>query len=132
MNIFLQDPNEIRAPPEEVRLKKVQITPYMDGSRIKLQLELTPFMKRPNISVTITSAAGAQVAHSDILETMLPKLELTMHLRQVKSAGEFTAEISVYYQKLPQPSVSPADVPLPDAMMVDSFKTTFSFQQLET
>jgi hypothetical protein len=131
MNIFLQDPDEIRVPPDEVRLKKVEITPYMDGSRIKLQLELTPFMKRPNISVTITTPSGEQVAHSDILETMLSKLELTMHIRQAKTTGEFTTEISVYYQKLPQPNDSPAEVPLPDAMIVDSFKTSFSFQQLE-
>jgi hypothetical protein len=132
MNIFLQDPNIIRVPPEEVRLKKVKITPQMDGSRIKLQLELTPFLKRPNISVTITTPSGEQMAHSDILETMLSELELTMHLRQAKPAGEFTAEISVYYQKLPLPSDSPVEVPLPDPMIVDSLTKTFSFQQLET
>lgn len=132
MNIFLQDPNEVRVPPEEVRLKKIQITPQMDGSRIKLNLELTPFMKRPNISVTITAPSGEQVAHSDILETMLSALEFTMHLRQAKPTGKFTAEISVYYQKLPQPSDSPAEIPLPDPMIVDFSRTTFTFQQLKT
>jgi hypothetical protein len=132
MNIFLHDPNEIRVPPEDVRLTKVQITPHADGKRIKIYIELTPFMNRPNIAITITAPSGEQVAHSDILETMLSKLELTMHLRQTKSRDEYNAEISVYYQKLPQPSVSPEEVPLPEPMTVDHFETTFNFQQMDT
>ena len=132
MNFFLQDPNEIRVPPEEVRLQKVQITPQTDGSRVKFHLELTPFQKRPNISVTITTPSGKQVAQSDILETMLSKLEFTMHLRQAKPSGEYTAKILVYYQKLPQPSEESAEVPLPDPLIVDTYMVTFTFQQSET
>jgi hypothetical protein len=132
MNIFLRDPNEIRLPPEEVRLIKVQITPQPAGSRIKIYLELTPFMMRPNISVSITAPSGEEVAHSSILETMLPKLEFTMHLRQAEPASEYTVEASVYYQQLPILDEPSAEVPLPDPMMVDHYKSTFVYPQLET
>ena len=119
MNIFLQDPDEIRLPPEDVRLVAVQVTPQPNSRRVKIFLELTPFMKRPNVEVTITDADGKAAAHSSILETMLRKLEFTMHLREPIPGGEYTIESTVYYQKLPEPSDTPVDIALPEPMIVD-------------
>lgn len=132
MNIFLNDPNEIRYPPEEVRLNTVQITPQVFAKRVKIYLELTPFLKRPNIMVTITTAMGKKVGHTSILETMLPKLEFTMHLRQIEPDSIYTVETSVYYQKIPQPNGTSTEVSLPEPMVVDQHKATFTFPQLET
>ena len=126
MNFFLHDPNEIRLPPEEVRLTNVQVSPHPDGKQVKVHLELTPFMKRPNIEVTIRTGAGNEVGHTSILETMLSKLEFTMHLRQVQPGAVLSMETSVYYQKLPEPSDTPTEVPLPEPMVVDRNITTFS------
>ncbi len=119
MNMFLNDPNEIRLPPEEVRLTSVQVTPQPGGTLVKVHLELTPFMKRPNIEVTITSSEGKEVGHTSILETMLHILEFTVHLRQVKPGEELSLETRVYYQSLPPPSDSPVELPLPDPLIVD-------------
>jgi hypothetical protein len=132
MDIFLRDPNEIRLPPEEVRLSKVKITPHATGGRVKIYLELTPFMKRPNVSVTITSASGRKVAHTSILEISLPKLEFTMHLREPDPGSEYTVDTSVYYQRLPEPSDIPMDIPLPDPLIVDHNKTKFRLPYLDT
>src|SRR4030042_6775942 len=62
MDIFFQDPNEVRLPPEEVRLSEMHVTPLADGNRVKVYLELTPFIKRPNIEVIITSVSGKEAA----------------------------------------------------------------------
>jgi hypothetical protein len=132
MNIFFQDPNEIRLPPEEVRLREVQITPQPNGDRVKIHLELTPFIKRPNVNVTITDASGKEVAHTSILETMLPKLEITMHLRKPEQGSEYSVETTVYYQQTLEPTKTPVDIQLPDPMMVDCHKATFILPQLET
>ena len=132
MSIFLQDPDEIRLPPEEVRLCDLQVTPQSNGRQVKLYLELTPFMKRPNVEVTITSTSGRIVAHSSILEIMLRKLEFTMHLRQPEPGSEYTIESVVYYQTLPEPSDTPMDVPLPQPMVVDCHTTTFFLPCLST
>jgi len=129
MNIFLQDPNEIRLPPDQVRLTKVQATPLPDDRRVKVHLELTPFMKRPNIEVTILSSAGKEVGHTSILEIMQHELELIIHLRQVEPGEQLTMQITVYYQKLPEPSEAPLEVPLPEPMIVDTNKTIFSLPQ---
>ena len=85
MDIFFQDPNDVRLRPEEVRLREVQVMPLLDGNRVKVFVELTPFIKRPNLEITITTASGKEVAHASILETMLRKVELIMHLRGIRA-----------------------------------------------
>ncbi len=129
MNIFLQDPNERRLPPEEVRLTNVQVTPQPNGRQVRVLLELTPFKKRPNIEVSITTGVGREVSHTSILETMLHKLEITMHLRQVEPGDSLTIKTTVYYQKLPEPSGSEEEVSLPDPRVVDQQSTIFSLPQ---
>ncbi len=129
MNIFLQDPNEIRLPPEEVRLTKLEVMPKPDGKQVRVLLELTPFMMRPNLELSITNETGREVGHTSILETMLHKLEITMHLRQVEPGDSLTIKTTVYYQKLPEPSGSEEEVSLPDPLVVDQQSTIFSLPQ---
>jgi hypothetical protein len=129
MDIFFQDPNEVRLPPEQVRLLESCITPLGGGNRIKIFLELTPFMKRPNIEITIINSSGKILAHSSILETMLRKLEFIMHLRGSEPGSEYKLEAIVYYQKLPEPSDVQMDLPLPDPMIVDHHSKMFMIPQ---
>ncbi len=125
MDIFFQDPNVVRLPPEEVRLVDVRVTPQTEGGRVKIYLELTPFLKRPDISLTITSPAGKEAARATILETMLTKLEVTLHLRETEKGGEYILETILYYQKLPQPGEVEVEIQLPDPLIVDQRKMTF-------
>ncbi len=125
MDMFLIDPNEIRLPPEEVRLLNLEVTPLPGSPRVKISLELTPFKVRPNVEVLITAASGKKAAHSSILETMLHKLEFTMHLRVVEPGSEYSVESTVYYQKIPKPSETSVEVALPEPMVVDRNKTSF-------
>ncbi len=127
MDIFFNDPNVVRLPPEEVRLREVQITAQPERGRVKIHLELTPFLKRPDISLTITDSKGKEAARATILETMLAKLELTIHLRDPVHGSEYTMETVVYYQKLPQPSDEQVEIQLPDPLVVDQRKTIFIF-----
>jgi hypothetical protein len=132
MDIFFQDQDEVRLPPEQVRLIQINITPLHGSDRVKIYFEITPFIMRPNIEITISNAAGKVIAHSSILETMLRKLEITMHLRDSEPGHEYTIESTVYYQKLPEPSNVPVDVPLPDPMIVDRHITMFILPSSKT
>jgi hypothetical protein len=126
MELFFNDPNVVKLPPEEVRLREVRIIPLAGGGRVKIHLELTPFQKRPDISVTITSASGKEAARTTILETMLTRLELTMHLHEPDAGNEYAVETVVFYQKLPLPSETGDDIELPEPLIVDRVKTTFT------
>lgn len=127
MSIFFVDPDEARLPPGEVRLKSVKVTPIISVGRVRIELELTPFQQRPNVDLTITDLTGTEAAKTTILEAMLSKLELTMHIRQPEPGQEYQLDTRVYYQKLPQPSLEPVDIALPDPMVVDQKVTTFTF-----
>jgi hypothetical protein len=129
MDFFLQDPDEVRLPPEDVRLLDMVATPQPGSPRVKINLELTPFKKRPNLEVTITAPSGKQAAHVSILEAMQRKMEFTMHLRQVEPGSEYSLESVVYYQRLPEPSEEPVEVPLPDPWVVDRRKVTFILRE---
>jgi hypothetical protein len=132
MDIFFHDPSEIPLPPEEVRLRELRATPWQDGQRVKIYLEVDPFQKRPNAQVTITNTAGMEVARVSILETMTRKMEFNMHLREPKPGGEYTVETIIYYQKLPTQEESLSEGLLPDPLIVDRRKVTFSVSRLET
>jgi hypothetical protein len=127
MDIFFEDPNETRLPPEEVRIHQIVVNPLPNGNRVKVYLELTPFMKKPNIEVAITNSSGKETAHTSILETMSRKMEITMHLRESDPGNEYTIEAIVYYQRLPGPSDATMDVPIPDPLIVDHQKKVFIF-----
>jgi hypothetical protein len=124
MSIFFQDPNEVRFPPLEVRLKEVHISPLLDGGRVKISIVVTPFQKRPNIDVVITNSAGKEVAHTSILEIMQNKLDITMHPPKLEPDSFYTVETIVYYQELPPPSEQQNEIQLPEPMIVDRQKTT--------
>jgi hypothetical protein len=82
--------------------------------------------------VRISDKSGKVIAQSDILETMLPHLEFTMHLRAVERGIDYIMEAEVYYQKVPLPSDVAIDIHLPDPMVVDRRKVTFSLPSLES
>jgi hypothetical protein len=124
MSIFFQDPNEVRFPPSEVRLKEVRVSPLAEGGRVKINILLTPFQKRPNIDVVITNAAGKEVAHTSILEIMQNMLDITMHPPALEPDNFYMVETIVYYQELPLPSEQQNEIQLPEPMIVDRQKTT--------
>ncbi|MFN2198163.1 MAG: hypothetical protein ACK2UW_18735 [Anaerolineales bacterium] len=127
MDIFFQDPNEIPLPPEEVRILNFTAKPYPDGRRIRVHLELTPFQKRPNLTLYAENPENRRVAEASVIESMTRTLEITMHLRGPQQGGSYVAHVQVYY--LPeQEAQDPADQPSPDqeaSTIVDQAEAQF-------
>ncbi len=127
MDIFFQDPDEVPLPPDEVRIRDFTATPYPDGRRIKVYLELTPFQKRPSSEITITNRAGEILAVANIIETMTRKIDLTLHLRAA-ATGLFQVTADVFYQETPaeDDAAEGEDFQLPERSRVDTAQTSFS------
>lgn len=81
MDFFFPEDNLIRAVPEETRITALTAEPYPDGRRLRVNLEITPFQKRPHIEVALTNAEGDEVASTSIVEPLSWKIEFTMHIR---------------------------------------------------
>lgn len=127
MDIFFQDPEDIPLPPDEVRIRTFTATPYPDGRRVRIFLEVAPFQKRPSSEITIADQTGRILASANIIETMTRKMELTLHLRGPAEAGEYLATADLFYQAAPAPAEQEgAEIELPEREQVDLAQTTFT------
>jgi hypothetical protein len=97
MDINFTDLSEVPLPPKDVRIRSFGVEPYPDGKRLRLALELTPFLKPPSSEIFITDMLGDQAATANIIEIIDPKVELTMHLRNPDPRGTFTARVTIFY-----------------------------------
>lgn len=101
MDIFFTDPTDIPLPPGEVRIRQFRAQPRPDGLRVKLYLELTPFLQRPNGEIWVRNALGEELASISIIETMDPKMEFTVHLRGAERVAPIRASVQIFYLEEP-------------------------------
>jgi hypothetical protein len=102
MDIFFQDPTAIPLPPNEVRIKSLEAEPWPDNRRVRVTLEVTPFQKRPNGEVNISNPQGDEVASVSIIESIVPRMEFTMHMRGEIPAGEYRLSAVLFYLVNPE------------------------------
>jgi hypothetical protein len=90
-----------RAAPEETKILQLSAQPYPDGYRLRVDMEMTPFQKRPCIEVTLSDAEGEEVASTNIVEPLGWKLEFTMHIRG-ELHNPYTLNARLYYSDGPE------------------------------
>src|SRR5512145_53447 len=116
MDISFQDPTAIPPPPADVRIRDLRAELYADGRRVKVTITLTAFQKRPSLTLEIHDALGQLVAEAEVIETMLPSLALTLHLRPPDARPPFTLTAILFYTS----PMEPESVTLPERSVVDT------------
>jgi len=96
MEFFLPEDHLTRAAPKETRITHLGARPYPDGCRLRVNLEITPFQKRPHLELSVIDSEGEEVASASIVEPMNWKLEFTMHIRGELS-NPYTLTASLFY-----------------------------------
>lgn len=96
MEFFFPEDSLTRAVPEETRITLLTAAPYPDGRRLRVNVEITPFQKRPHIEFALTDAEGEEVASTSIVEPLSWKLEFTMHIRG-EIRNPYTLNARLYY-----------------------------------
>ena len=119
MDIFFQDPAEIPLPPEEVRIRALTAEPWPDGQRVRINLEVDPFQKRPSAEVIIFDTQGNPVAQTSIIESMTRKMEFNMHLKQARPGEAYTLQVILFYQAEVTPPQENEPIRLPESKQVD-------------
>ena len=109
MDIFFQDPTAIPLPPNEVRINSLKAEPWQDNRRVRVTLEVTPFQKRPNGDVTISNPQGDEVASISIIESIVPRMEFTMHMRGETPPGEYRLSAVLFYLLNPEGQEAPPE-----------------------
>ena len=122
MDFFFAEDNLNRMTPEETHITSLTAQPYPDGYRLHVNIEITPFQKRPHIEVTLKDCDGEEVASSSIVEPLGWKLEFTMHIRG-ELKNPYTLDAKLYYPDGPsdEPKTFTFDVlPPPTTPQADS------------
>ena len=130
MEFFFPEDNLQRMTPEETHITSLTAEPYPDGYRLRVNIEITPFQKRPHVEVALNDADGKEVASSSIIEPMSWKLEFTMHIRG-ELRNPYTLEAKLFYPDGPtaEPQKFSFDVePPPPSGKTEPFDHGFASQ----
>jgi hypothetical protein len=100
MDLFFPEDHLNRMTPEETHITGLHASPYPDGYRVHVNIEVTPFQKRPYIEVLLSDADGDEVASTSIVEPMSWKMEFTMHIRGELN-NPYTLEAKLFYPEGP-------------------------------
>jgi hypothetical protein len=101
MDFFTIDPEVERLPPAQTRLLDLRLEPSLDGKRLRVALELTPFLQKPYLELTLTNPGGEVAATTSIIEPMAWKIEITLHIRPpALSGGTYTLAVVLSYPDL--------------------------------
>ena len=99
-----RDPNqppEDGLPPQEVRITELSAAPWPeDGRRVRVNMEVTPFLERPNLEVIIQDSEANEVASITIIELLEDKMTFTMHIRREDVQGTYTLLARIQYAEL--------------------------------
>ena len=76
INIF-NDPNDVPQPKDKIKIERVEATPYPDGFRVHVEIDVTPFRERPNLLIVMLDEAGNNINELSVIETMHTKMEFT-------------------------------------------------------
>ena len=127
MDIFFSEPSETPLPRDEVRLLGLTVEAYPDGRRVLVSIELTPFLEKPNGDIVITNGEGQCVAEACFIGTIVPKFDMTLHLRHSSPRlGEYTAAVTIFFTEEIIGEGQDDQTPrLPEKMIVDKMTNNF-------
>ncbi len=128
MDIHFFDPDDAPVPPDEVRIREMRARPHPDGRRVRVYLEITPFQRRPNAEINIFNQQDEVVAALSVIETIDPRMEFTMHLREPQPGGDYRLEATVLYSDLDldDPPAEGEAAPVPTIQIADRVSITFT------
>jgi hypothetical protein len=106
INLYLQN-NDNLLPRDQVKITKITATPYPDGRRVNVAVEVTPFRERPNLEIAIqriADEASEIVASTSVIAIMNFRVDFNLHLRGIEhTAGDYTVNVALYYEEANSP-----------------------------
>ncbi len=98
MNIkFFDDPLQSPNSREDVRIKQLGLYLFEDRRRVAVGFDITPFLERPSIQVSIRDLQGKEVSSLHVIETLETNFSLTMHLRDPEPQDTYEVSATLYY-----------------------------------
>lgn len=94
-------PPEDGLPPQEVRILALHAESWPDQSRrVRVTVDVTPFLERPNLEVTLTDENNDEVSSINIIESIDARMTFTMHIRRDESKGPYLLSAKIVYPEI--------------------------------
>jgi hypothetical protein len=97
---FYDDPDGGPKAKEDVRFNRLGLYMYPENRQVAVGFDISPFLEKPSIEVTITNEMGEEAASLRVIEAMQPNFSLVMHLRDKNPTEMYQVEAALYYQSL--------------------------------
>lgn len=99
MDVSFFEPSGIPRPKTEVKIEELQVIPYEEGFRVRVNVVVTPFQERPNLVLVIHNEQDQIISELNIIETMHHNMEFTMHLRGISNpVGVYSMTAELFYE----------------------------------
>ena len=115
LDFFFPEDHLERTSPEETKILSLTAVPYEDGRRVRVNIEMSFFEKRPHLEVTLTDTENQEISAASFVEPMNFKLEFTMHLRTEPAEGPLDLEARLFYPDGPEAEPATVRFNLPEA-----------------
>jgi len=102
MDFFFPEDHLERTSPEETKILSLSAEPYEDGRRVRINIEMSYFEKRPHLEVMLTDSENQEISTASFVEPMNFKLEFTLHLRTKPADGPLDLEVRLFYPDGPE------------------------------
>lgn len=97
INFFAE--HEAPLPKEEMRILNVRATAYPDRQRLRVAVEVSPFLERPNLLLLVHDEHDEVVGEASVIATMHANMEFTLHLRHAgEPAGAHSLTVELFYE----------------------------------
>ena len=115
LDFFFPEDHLERTSPEETKILSLTAVPYEDGRRVRVNIEMSFFEKRPHLEVTLTDMENQEISAASFVEPMNFKLEFTMHLRTQPAEGPLDLDARLFYPDGPEAEPATVRFNLPEA-----------------
>ena len=115
LDFFFPEDHLERTSPEETKILSLTAVPYEDGRRVRVNIEMSFFEKRPHLEVTLTDTENQEISAASFVEPMNFRLEFTMHLRTQPAEGPLDLEARLFYPDGPEAEPATVRFNLPEA-----------------
>lgn len=95
--ISFSDASQIPLPPDKMEIIDLRVEPYEDGKRVLVHIIFTPFQKSPSAEILVYDPDNKEVANANIIETIDPHTEITLHLPPDSPQGQYKVAVKAFY-----------------------------------
>src|SRR5689334_8737879 len=89
------EPSAAPIPAEQVRITDYRVMPWPDGTRVTVEMGLTPFKQFPAMDISILSTTGEVVRTTSLVGAIERRPSPTLHLPQLDAGTQLAVLIEM-------------------------------------